>query len=125
MLLALFEVQGDCVLLDAVSTVSEREHHHLDFENNISLQYGCIDSVAYPNMRRCLVTGQWHKEKMMCKGAHLLAISERKAMSLIGMKSSDIWDARNGLCILRTINKRFESKELVSCVTPLILALFL
>jgi hypothetical protein len=33
------------------------------------------------------------------------------------LRKCDIWDPRNGLCVLRTIDKRFESKELVSIDT--------
>lgn len=115
-LTALFSIQGEAVLLDAVSTDSKREVHHLDFETNVSISYGCVDLIAHPNMLRCVVTGQFHPQKMVCKGAHLLTIKERHAMHLVGLKKCDIWDARNGLCVLRTIDKRFQSKELVSCV---------
>lgn len=121
----MFSVQGEDVLLDAVSTDSQREVHHLDFEANVSISYGCVDHIAHPNMLRCVVTGQFHPQEMVCKGAHLLAIKERKAMNLIGLKKCDIWDPRNGLCVLRTIDRRFESKELVSCVTPSIFGTYL
>jgi hypothetical protein len=117
MLTALFSIQGESVLLDALSTDSEREAHHLDFETNVSLSYGCINTLVYPNMLRCVVTNQFHPQKMVCKGAHLLAIAEKHAMPLVGLRKCDIWDARNGLCVLRTIDKRFESKELVSIDT--------
>jgi hypothetical protein len=119
MLTSLFSIQGESVLLDALSTDSEREAHHLDFETNVSVSYGCINTLMYPNMVRCVVTNQFHPQNMVCKGAHLLAIPEKQAMPLVGLRKCDIWDARNGLCVLRTIDKRFKSKALVSIVTHL------
>ena len=124
MLTALFSIQGESVLLDALSTDSEREEHHLAFETNVSVSYGCINLVTHPNMLRCVVTDQWHPQKMVCKGAHLLAIKEKQAMPLIGLKKCDIWDPRNGLSVLRTIDKRFESKELVRFGTPFIFSAY-
>lgn len=123
MLTALFSIQGESVLLDALSTDSEREAHHLDFETNVSVSYGCINTLTHPNMLRCVVTNQFHPQKIVCKGAHLLAITEKHAMPLVGLRKCDIWDARNGLCVLRTIDKRFESKELVSIVTQFMFVL--
>jgi hypothetical protein len=120
MLTALFTIQGESVILDALSTDSEREAHHRDFESDVSVAYGCINLVTHPNMLRCVVTNQFHPQKLVCKGAHLLAIKEKHAMPLIGLKKCDIWDARNGLCVLRTIDKRFESKELVSRAAPIV-----
>mmetsp|Transcript_33208 Transcript_33208/g.65933 ORF Transcript_33208/g.65933 Transcript_33208/m.65933 type:complete len:102 (+) Transcript_33208:341-646(+) len=31
-------------------------------------------------------------QKMVCKGAHLLAIAEKHAMPLVGLRKCDIWD---------------------------------
>lgn len=117
MLTALFSIQGESILLDAVSTDSERVAHHASFEDAVSMLYGCINLDTHPDMLRCIVTNRWHPKKKVCKGAHLLAVKERTAMPLIGLNRFDIWDPRNGLCVLRTIDKRFESKELVSRVT--------
>jgi len=120
MLTALFNIQGESFLLDAQSTDSERQVHQLKFENTVSVLYGCVNTSLHPNMLRCVVTNQFHPEKMVCKGAHLLAISEKKSMPSLGLRMCDIWDARNGLCVLRTIDKRFKSKELVSIVIQFI-----
>lgn len=122
MLTALFSVQGESVLLDALSTDSEREVHHEAFETDVSAAYGCTDPT-HPGKLRCVVTNQFHPQKLVCKGAHLLALKERHAMVLLGQKKCDIWDLRNGLCVLRSIGKRFECKELVSCAWPTVLML--
>lgn len=87
MLTALFSVQGESVLLDAVSTDSEREAHHVTFETDVSNDYGCTDP-AHPGELRCVVTNQFHLQKLVCKGAHLLAVKERHAMPLLGLKNA-------------------------------------
>jgi hypothetical protein len=115
MLLALFSIQSEAVILDALSTDSEREAHHLAFEADVSTSYGCVDLIGHPFQLRCVVTGQFHPQSSVCKGAHLMSLKEQHAMSLVGLKKCDVWDKKNGLCVLRTIDKRFESKELVSC----------
>ena len=50
MLTALFSICGESVLPDAVSTDSQRAAHHLDFEGNVSVSYGCVDLITHPNM---------------------------------------------------------------------------
>jgi hypothetical protein len=114
MLSALFALQGETTLLDALSTDSDREHNHAKFENEVALYYGRIDTYYHPQELRCLVTNQFHPARLVCKAAHILALSERKSMLLLGMNKCDVWDPRNGLTVLRTIDRRFESKELVS-----------
>jgi hypothetical protein len=47
------------------------------------------------------------------KGADLWAIKEKRVMSLIGLIPEDIGDPQNGLCVLRTINKRFHAATCV------------
>jgi hypothetical protein len=120
MLSAIYSVQEDTVLLDAVSTKSERDYHHLQFENDVSQGYGCINLITHPHKLRCIVTNQFHSQKDVCKGAHIIAVSEKRALFQIGLENSAVWDERNGLCVLRSIDQRFESKELVSCCNLLL-----
>lgn len=109
----LVDIQSDSVLLDALSTDSDRARHREEFETNVAVGYSCINQSTHPNMLRCVVTNQFHPQDLVCKGAHLLAVSEKRALPLVGLSKSDLWDSRNGLCVLRTIHKRFEDKELV------------
>jgi hypothetical protein len=113
MLTALFALQGETTLLDSLSTESDREHNHQQFENEVAINYGRLDTLNHPNQLRCMITNQFHPARLVCKAAHILALSEKKSMPLLGLNKCDIWDPRNGLCILRTIDRRFESKELV------------
>lgn len=115
MIVALFSIQTEMVLLDALSTESERTAHQVDFEADVAAAYGCIGMIGHPFKLRCVVTGQFHPQSLVCKGAHLMTLKEKQKMPLIGLKKCDVWDKKNGLCVMRTIDKKFESKELVSC----------
>lgn len=96
MVVALFSIQTDVVLPDALSTESERRAHHVDFEADVAASYGCVDLIGHPFQLRCVVSGQFHPQSLVCKGAHLMALTEKKAMPLIGLKKCDVWDKKNG-----------------------------
>jgi hypothetical protein len=60
-----------------------------------------------------VVTNAYHPIKYMCRAAHILSVSQRHKMEMIGMSSTEIWNWRNGLCLHKEIDKKFKALDLV------------
>jgi hypothetical protein len=98
---------------EVMSSQTDRAIHHAAFERDVVTWYQCEDSINHPNKLRCVVTNHFHPVSHVCRAAHLLALSQRAKMELIGLSSSDVWNWRNGICMHKEIDKRYELMELV------------
>ena len=104
--------QIDMNSVEIMSTQSDRAFHHKKFEDEIAKNYNCLDCTN-SNMRRCVVTNHYHPKQYMAQAAHILALSQRSKLKIIGMHPTEVWNWRNGLCLHREIDKRYKILDLV------------
>lgn len=110
----LIVAQIDMNGVEVLSTTTDREFHHKTFEQEIVTNYKCEDNIKHDGKLRCVVTNHFHRATYVCRAAHLIPLSQRSKMEMIGLNSSsDVWNWRNGLCLHKEIYKRFELMELV------------
>jgi len=105
-------VQVDMNSVEIMSSQSDRAFHLKKFEEEIANNYQCKDPVD-SNVRRCVVTNHFHPIKFMCQAVHILPLSQRNKLKVVGMHPTEVWNWRNGLCLHREIDKRYEALDLV------------
>jgi hypothetical protein len=96
----------------ASSTKSQREHHQAQIKSQMRVHYGCVHENN-PYMTKCLVLNAFFSTEQVTF-AHLVGVTEKNHLHMLGMNSTDLWNPRNGLLVHRDIEHEFTKNNVVS-----------
>jgi hypothetical protein len=106
------EIRTRRSILDFTSTASAREHNQRRQKEDARNYYGCEDPTD-PSRTVCMITGFPGTGKQVVN-AHIIPIRARSIMSDFGLRSRDIWDKCSCVLLVKPIEMRYDSGDLVS-----------
>jgi hypothetical protein len=100
----------------ASSNKSERNHHQIDFKNNLVLRYERQGSDL--GKLRCMVLNV-ELPRDQITAAHIIGIKERNVLQLLGLADDFLWSDKNGILVFKELEDAKEKFEVV-CSTAYI-----
>lgn len=106
------EIRTRRSILDYTSTKSARERNQSLQKEEARIYYGCVDP-ADSSRTVCMITG-FPGEGKQVVNAHILPLRARSIMGDLGLLSRNIWDVYSCLLLVKPIEMRYDTGELVS-----------